>query len=136
MAIKYFKKDRLDPWDLLAQAPLEEPIEFSYEEAMDLIEGAYREINPEMGDFVRIMVEKRWIDVRKGDSRRPSAFAFHFQDPMEPRVFGTYMGTMKSLRMLAHEVGHAYHFWCLRDQPQEHQHYPLTLAETASILVS
>ena len=130
---KYFKKDRLDPWDLLAQAPLEEPIEFSYEEAMDLIEGAYREINPEMGDFVRIMVEKRWIDVRKGDSRRPSAFAFHFQDPMEPRVFGTYMGTMKSLRMLAHEVGHAYHFWCLRDQPQEHQHYPLTLAETASI---
>ncbi len=130
---QYFEKDRLDPWDLLAQAPLDDSLEFSYEEAMQLIEEAYRQIDPEMGDFVRIMVEKRWIDVRKGDSRRPSAFAFHFQDPMEPRVFGTYMGTMKSLRMLAHEVGHAYHFWCLRDQPQEHQRYPLTLAETASI---
>ena len=130
---KYFEKEKLDPWDLLAQAPLKEPIEFSYKEAMDLIEGAYREINPEMGDFVRMMVDNRWIDVRKGDYRRPSAFAFHFQSPMEPRVFGTYMGTMKSLRMLAHEVGHAYHFWCLRDQPEEHQRYPLTLAETASI---
>ena len=130
---KYFEKEKLDPWDLLAQAPLKEPIEFSYKEAMDLIEGAYREINPEMGDFVRMMVDNRWIDVRKGEYRRPSAFAFHFQSPMEPRVFGTYMGTMKSLRMLAHEVGHAYHFWCLRDQPEEYQRYPLTLAETASI---
>ena len=129
----YFLKEKLDPWDLLAQAPLKDPIEFSYNEAMDLIEGAYRAVNPEMGDFVRMMVDNRWIDVRKGDYRRPSAFAFHFQSPMEPRVFGTYMGTMKSLRMLAHEVGHAYHFWCLRDQPEEHQRYPLTLAETASI---
>lgn len=130
---KAFGQESLHPWDLLAQAPLDESFEFSFEEAMKLVENAYREIHPEMGDFVSMMVDKRWIDVRKGSARRPSAFAFHFQNPMEPRVFGTFMGTMKSLRMLAHEVGHAYHFWCLRNESEELQRYPLTLAETASI---
>ena len=64
---------------MLAQAPLKDPIEFSYNEAMDLIEGAYRAVNPEMGDFVRMMVDNRWIDVRKGDYRRPSALLFIFK---------------------------------------------------------
>lgn len=128
-----FGRQRLDPWDLLAQAPLPDALEFSFEEAMQLVQNAYHDVHPEMGAFVRMMVDNRWIDVRQGSARRPSAFAFHYQNPMEPRVFGTFMGTMKSLRMLAHEVGHAYHFWCLRGEPEELQRYPLTLAETASI---
>ena len=33
---------------------------------------------------------------------------------------------------LAHEIGHAYHTWVLRDQPIFLRHYPMNLAETAS----
>jgi oligoendopeptidase F len=36
------------------------------------------------------------------------------------------------LRTLAHELGHAYHSWVLRDEPVFLQDYPMNLAETAS----
>ena len=34
---------------------------------------------------------------------------------------------------LAHELGHAWHSWLLRDLPLEQRDYPKTLAETASL---
>src|SRR6185295_12438460 len=37
-----------------------------------------------------------------------------------------------SMSTLAHELGHAYHSWVLRDQPLVLQDYPMNLAETAS----
>ncbi|MBC7370425.1 MAG: hypothetical protein H7326_02605, partial [Bdellovibrionaceae bacterium] len=50
-----------------------------------------------------------------------------------PRVFQSYLGTMKDVTTLAHELGHAYHSWVMRDLPFAQKDYPMTLAETASI---
>ena len=44
----------------------------------------------------------------------------------------TYRGTEDGLSTLAHELGHAYHAWVLRNEPLVMQSYPMTLAETAS----
>ena len=45
----------------------------------------------------------------------------------------TYTGTMGNILTLAHELGHAYHNWVMRDLPLEETSYSMTLAETASI---
>jgi len=45
----------------------------------------------------------------------------------------TYKGTMEDVGTLAHELGHAFHNWVMRDLPLPETWYPMTLAETASI---
>ena len=42
------------------------------------------------------------------------------------------MGTASNLTTLAHELGHAFHSWVMRDMPLRETRYPMCLAETAS----
>lgn len=44
-----------------------------------------------------------------------------------------YNGRAQLLLTLAHELGHAFHFWQMRDLPETQRSYPMNLAETASI---
>ena len=45
----------------------------------------------------------------------------------------TWGGSRSDLLTLAHELGHAFHNWVMRDMPLCQTRYPMTLAETASI---
>jgi oligoendopeptidase F len=45
----------------------------------------------------------------------------------------TFSGSFPNLGTLAHELGHSYHNWVLKDVPMFVHIYPMTLAETASI---
>ena len=44
----------------------------------------------------------------------------------------TYTNSIDSMSTLAHELGHAYHSFVLRDAPEFLRDYPMNLAETAS----
>ena len=46
----------------------------------------------------------------------------------------TYMGRASHVITLAHELGHAYHSWVMRDLPNAQRNYGMSLAETASTL--
>ena len=43
------------------------------------------------------------------------------------------MGSGSDVSTLAHELGHGYHSWVMRDMPTAKTHFPSTLAETASV---
>ena len=73
------------------------------------------------------------IDAAPTPNRRTGAYCTKFAEPVEPRVFITYAGTMDNVITLAHELGHAWHNWLIRDLPMSQRSYPMTLAETASI---
>jgi oligoendopeptidase F len=135
-------RDKLGPWDLFAPPPKVQPKagaaggtwrDPSFDEAIELIAGAYAEVDPEMGAFVRMMRDKRWIEGRVGPSKRPGAYCTSFRKSRTPRVYMTYNGGMRELKTLAHELGHALHSWVMRDMPLPETHYPMTVAETASI---
>ncbi len=130
---KVFGKEKLGPWDLLAPAPSKEGKAISFSEAIDTIEKAFNRLSPEMGAFARMMYEKNWIDARPTEFRKPGAYCTGFANVREPRVFITYSGSMGDLITLAHEIGHAYHSWVMRDLPIDETNYSMTLAETASI---
>ena len=98
-----------------------------------LIADAFSRFDPEMGAFARMMAEKGWIDAAPTPNRRTGAYCTKFAEPVEPRVFVTYAGTMDNVITLAHELGHAWHNWVIRDLPMSQRSYPMTLAETASI---
>ncbi|MGS3143370.1 M3 family oligoendopeptidase [Aeromonas sanarellii] len=123
----------LGPEDLFAPPPAASRREIPFEEAIGIIAEAFARFDPEMGDFARMMAERGWIDAAPTPNRRTGAYCTKFAEPVEPRVFITYAGTMDNVITLAHELGHAWHNWLIRDLPMSQRSYPMTLAETASI---
>ncbi|MCP3290364.1 M3 family metallopeptidase, partial [Aeromonas hydrophila] len=121
------------PWDLYAPAPAAASGLISFEQALTLVADAFAGFDPEMGAFARMMAANGWIDAAPSEHRRSGAYSTEYADPPEPRVFLTFEGTLDNVITLAHELGHAWHSWLLRELPLEQRDYPKTLAETASL---
>ena len=130
------RKPALDPWDLLAGAPDfagEVEARIPFKDGLRMIREAFASVAPELADFVDMMEKNRWIEGRAQASKRQGAFCTRFPKSRTPRVYQTYMGSINDIKTLAHELGHAYHGWIMRDLPRAAHRYPMTLAETASI---
>ena len=132
-----YGKERYGPWDQRAPAPAGgggeadvEPI--AYPEAVDLIASSYGSVAPRMGGFVKMMADNRWIEGTVGGRKRPGAYCTGFDKSRTPRVYMTYTGGASDVITLAHELGHAYHSWVMRDLPDCQRRYGMSLAETAS----
>ena len=133
---KSYRQAKLNPWDVLVPAPVlhhEEQTTIPFTDALNLIAAAFSAFDPEMGDFALMMGEKGWIDARPSENRGGGAYCDEFFVPREPRVFMTYDGNLSNVLTLAHEIGHAWHSWVMRDMHIAVCDYPMTLAETASI---
>ncbi|MGY3901957.1 M3 family oligoendopeptidase [Aeromonas lusitana] len=121
------------PWDLYAPPPATSSVAINLAQALTLVADAFGSFDPEMGAFVHQMAERGWIDANPSEHRRSGAYSTEYAHPAEPRVFMTFEGTLDNVITLAHELGHAWHSWVLRELPLEQRDYPKTLAETASL---
>lgn len=127
--------DRLSWFDL--QAPLtaaghSPDAALSYDEACDLTINAFNAFSPELGDFAKMAIEHKWIEVEDRSGKRQGGFCTDLPTRKQSRIFMTFTRSSDSMSTLAHELGHAYHSWVLRDQPVFLRDYPMNLAETAS----
>jgi oligoendopeptidase F len=134
MMAKLLKKSQLDSWDLLAPSPLGDTgKQTSFNEAICLIREAFADVDPQMADFVDLMVKNQWIEGRVLPNKTTGAYCTNFPKTKEPRVYVTYLGSDQDVSTLAHELGHGFHAWVMRDLPRAQINYPMTLAETASV---
>ena len=132
-----YGKERYGPWDQRAPTPggadsRDDDAAIGYAEAVDLIAASYGSVDPRMGEFVRMMADRRWIEGTVGGRKRPGAYCTGFDKSRTPRVYMTYTGGASDVITLAHELGHAYHSWVMRDLPDCQRRYGMSLAETAS----
>ncbi|EJR0950241.1 M3 family oligoendopeptidase [Vibrio alginolyticus] len=127
--------DEMKPWNHLAAMPAlsGEAKVYDFDEAIDVICEAFETVNPEMSEFVRLMVQNGWIDAAPNANKRLGAYCTKLPATRTPLVFMTWSGSRSDLMTLAHELGHAFHNWVIRDLPLCQTYYPTTLAETASI---
>lgn len=128
--------EQMAPWNHLAGMPSltdAEPKVYEFDEAIDIIRSAFSTVDPEMAEFVTLMVKNGWIDAAPTENRRLGAYCTKFAATRTPLVFMTWGGSRSHLLTLAHEIGHAFHNWVMRDMPLCQTRYPMTLAETASI---
>ncbi|TKF06456.1 M3 family oligoendopeptidase [Vibrio kanaloae] len=128
--------DEMKPWNHLASMPPlgdSESKLYSFDEAIEVIKTAFDQVNPEMAEFVGLMVENGWIDAAPAANKRLGAYCTKFAATRTPLVFMTWGGSRSNLMTLAHELGHAFHNWVMKDMPLCQTRYPMTLAETASI---
>ncbi len=126
-------------YDLLAPLPVASVFEsdaaaaqLSYDQACNLCIRTFGEFSAELGDFARTAVTDRWIEVENRPGKRQGGFCTGLPTKRQSRIFMTFTNTADSMSTLAHELGHAYHSFVLRDQPFLLQDYPMNLAETAS----
>ncbi len=108
-------------------------LEFTYDQAADFIVKHLGSFSDEMAQFSRMAIDKRWIEAEDRAGKADGAYCTGLNLKGESRVFMTYSNDYSSMSTLAHELGHAYHQWVLKDTPQLATEYPMGLAETASI---
>lgn len=82
----------------------------SYEEATDIIKNALSVMGPEYSEMVDRAFDERWIDYSDNVGKSTGAFC---SSPygVHPYVLVTWTDTMRGAFMLAHELGHAGHFY-------------------------
>ena len=106
--------------------------QLSYDEACSRTVAAAASFSPDFGEFAEMSIRERWIEVEDRGGKRQGGFCTDIGTRQQSRIFMTFTGTVDGMSTLAHEIGHAYHTWVLRDQPVFLRHYPMNLAETAS----
>ncbi len=100
--------------------------------AMDIIIKEYGNFNHDMGNFVKWCIDNKFIESENCSGKRAGAYCMQFAKKNQPRIFMTFTDNYASMSILAHELGHAYHNYILKDEPLSLRKYPMGLAETAS----
>ncbi len=105
---------------------------WSFAEARDYVIERYRSFSTDMGDFAAHAFEAGWIDAEVRAGKVGGAYDEDFPLGHQSRILSNFTGAFSDVVTLAHELGHAYHFSCLKGKPAAFFSYPMTLAETAS----
>jgi len=130
-------KPGLEPWDLSAPLPSSNrgafSTEYTFNESIELIADAADRFDPSIARFVRMMRDKRYIEATSSNSKRSGSYCTYFFKTKTPRVYlSDFNGRSDSISTLAHELGHAWHWWAMRDEPVQSTFSPMNMAETAS----
>lgn len=97
-----------------------------------LIENFYS-FSKEFGEFSEKAFNNNWIDSEIYEGKVGGAFCDFISHINESRILLNFSNSYDSIFTLAHELGHAYHGEVLRNERGFNKHYPMVIAETASI---
>ena len=104
-----------------------------FNQAKALLLQSFQGFHPQFGRIAREIFEKRWIDVPARKGKYGGAFCAGLTPVLHPYLLMNFTGTLRDALTLAHEMGHAIHFYLARKQSFLNFDPPLPLAETASV---
>jgi len=108
--------------------------EYEYEEAVEIIKQATENFDPEFKEIVENMVKKGHIDLTPRRGKEGGAYCHYGKLKNYPFVFVNYTKTIDSVLTLAHELGHAIHFYyTLKNQNYVNIFPTIPMAEIASV---
>ena len=114
-------------------APLFEAEEtIPYPEAQEIVLDAFGSFSPNMRSRAAEFFDKNWIDAPATKGKASGAFCSYVTPDTHPYVLVNYLGRMKDVMTLAHELGHGVHASLSREQSLLNFHGTLPLAELAS----
>lgn len=115
-------------------APIgKEDMRFTYDEAKDYIISNFRTFSDKLANYALFAFENRWIDAEPREGKQGGAFCSNIHPIGESRILANFDGSFYSVSTLAHELGHGYHGYCLKDESILNAFYTMPIAETASI---
>ncbi|MGZ9818763.1 M3 family oligoendopeptidase [Peribacillus simplex] len=133
------RKAELLDLDKLSWADLDAPLAVTaeskvmdYQEGADFIIQQFSKFGSQLANFTQKAFEDSWIEAEDRPGKRPGGFCTGFPLNKQSRIFMTYSGTPSNVSTLAHELGHAFHSYAMRDIHPLNRSYAMNVAETAS----
>ncbi|MEC1376757.1 M3 family oligoendopeptidase [Heyndrickxia oleronia] len=106
--------------------------QFSYQEGAEFIIQHFGKFGDQLASFTKKAFEDSWIEAEDRAGKRPGGFCTSFPVSGQSRIFMTYSGTPSNVSTLAHELGHAFHSYALKNVHPLKRGYAMNVAETAS----
>jgi oligoendopeptidase F len=131
---KIFGMEKLGWQDVDAPVALGDvkPPRFTYDEACDFIIEHFAAFGPKLASFAKHALENRWVEAEDRPNKRPGGYCTGLPEFGESRIFTTFTGSPSDASTIAHELGHAFHSFVMRDLPTLKRKYAMNVAETAS----
>jgi len=104
----------------------------TFDQAASFIVEHFERFSPTLAKLAVRAFEERWIEAEDRPGKRAGGFCTSFPEKQQSRIFVTFSGTAGNLATLAHELGHAYHGFVMKDMEPFNQQYAMIVAETAS----
>lgn len=127
-------KAQLAGWDLWASVVPAGHVArraWDFDEAAAFIVAQFATYSHDLADLAVRAFRDRWVDAEPRTGKDPGGFSMPVGSG-ESRILVSYVPSFHCLRVLAHELGHAYHNLQLWRRPARLRGSPLPLAETAS----
>ncbi|RHW40971.1 M3 family oligoendopeptidase [Neobacillus notoginsengisoli] len=103
-----------------------------YQEGAQFILEQFAQFGNELTSFSKKALENSWIEAEDRPGKAPGGFHTYFPESNQSRIFMTYSGTSSNISTLAHELGHGFHTYAMRDLHLLNRNYAMNVAETAS----
>ncbi|MBQ8994193.1 MAG: M3 family oligoendopeptidase [Oscillospiraceae bacterium] len=114
-------------------APLEgNSDEFTTEDAKNYLVNLFSTFDQEETDMIARAFDESWIDFYPHEGKVGGAFCAGLAGVKESRILTNFGGALGDVVTLAHELGHAFHNHCLRDNSILNLDVSMPVAETAS----
>lgn len=123
--------EKLAFYDLFA--PVGHSSSWTYEKAGEFITSQLGGFHPAIAGLASRAFKENWIDAGPRENKVGGAYDTYFPKAGQSRILSNFDFDYEGVTTLAHELGHAYHDSVVAGMPALLRHYPMTLAETASI---
>ena len=130
---RWFGVEALDYWDRNAPLPDADDKPYSWDQAREIVLGAYGGFAPDMAEIAGRFFDGGWIDAALRPGKDSGAFSHPTVPSAHPYILLNYHGKARDVMTLAHELGHGVHQVLSADQGPLMADTPLTTAETASV---
>lgn len=98
----------------------------------DYLVETFSHFDSELSAMVAEAFDNAWIDFYPRPGKTGGAFCEGIPSMEESRIMTNFTGTFSDVVVLAHELGHAFHNYCLKGHRPLNRNYSMPVAETAS----
>ena len=106
--------------------------EYTTEDARDYLVDLFSTFDQEETDMIARAFNDSWIDFYPHEGKVGGAFCAELSTAGQSRILTNFGGTLGDVVTLAHELGHAFHNHCLKDNSILNRDVSMPVAETAS----
>lgn len=106
--------------------------EFSTEDAKEYLVNLFSTFDKEETDMIARAFDDAWIDFYPHEGKVGGAFCADLTKDGQSRILTNFGGSLGDVVTLAHELGHAFHNYCLKDNSLLNKDVSMPVAETAS----